>query len=192
MLLIPLCIIQMTSDDDRNWMTDVYIRHADMMKRIAKRYLSSPQEVEDAIIQSCISIIRHSDQLREMEPAAVARYIAKTVHHQALENAQRLNRERLRFQNLSDENILTTADPQVAENRLVLMEEVEMVLQAIQRLPERQRVVLKMRVFDELEDSDIASRLSITESSVRKYVHNARKNLLKMLYAEDANENDGN
>ena len=70
------------------------------------------------------------------------------------------------------------------------MEEVETVLQAIQNLPERQRVVLRMKIFDELKDSDIAARLSIKEGSVRKYIHHARQNLLKMLYTKDAMEND--
>ena len=72
--------------------------------------------------------------------------------------------------------------PDVAESRLVdedydVREKLERVLAAIERLPGRQRDVMKMYVLEEMSYEEIAEKTGMSNLTLRVLLSNARKSL---------------
>ena len=72
--------------------------------------------------------------------------------------------------------------PDVAESRLVdedydAREKLERVLAAIERLPGRQRDVMKMYVLEEMSYEEIAEKTGMSNLTLRVLLSNARKSL---------------
>ena len=54
-------------------------------------------------------------------------------------------------------------------------------MEAIGRLPEKERFVLQMKFQMEIRDEEIAAETGLSEASVRKYVQRARERLCEEL-----------
>lgn len=68
-----------------------------------------------------------------------------------------------------------------ASTAVLIAEEHREVMRAVQRLPRRQREVLILTYWQELDDTQIAATLSISESSVRATASRARHALAALL-----------
>ena len=68
---------------------------------------------------------------------------------------------------------------------LIEKENLEKIRSCMARLPDKQRDVLEMRVFEELSFKEIADRTGMSEVNVRVKLSNARKNLKRMIEHED-------
>jgi RNA polymerase sigma-70 factor (ECF subfamily) len=55
------------------------------------------------------------------------------------------------------------------------------VTAAVQRLPEQQRTVVMLRVWQGLAYSEIASAMDVSEGTVRAHMHHALANLRRSL-----------
>ena len=64
---------------------------------------------------------------------------------------------------------------------LAARETIKAVEKAMERLPENQRKVLELRVFEGMEYEDIASATGLAEGSLRVMLSAARKTLKKLL-----------
>ena len=64
-------------------------------------------------------------------------------------------------------------------------EKMELIRQCMARLPDKQRKVLEMRIFDNVPYPEIALRTGLSEENVRVKMSNARKNLKKMIDYEE-------
>ncbi len=69
-------------------------------------------------------------------------------------------------------------DPEIMMEK---RERAHMVREAIDRLPERYRVVLMMRDLEELSTAEVAEALSISEGNVRVRLHRARNTIRTLL-----------
>jgi RNA polymerase sigma factor (sigma-70 family) len=69
-----------------------------------------------------------------------------------------------------------SADPQVAVER---QERIDALLDALARLPDRERTVLVLKYFDDLPNVEIAERLGITPNYVGVLLHRGKAGLRK-------------
>lgn len=60
----------------------------------------------------------------------------------------------------------------------------ELLMKAVEKLPEKQQEVLVMKFFHEVSTADIAEMLGIDVSAVRKRIARAEKNLYEILKEE--------
>ena len=70
--------------------------------------------------------------------------------------------------------------PDPAET-LALMADADAVRQAVANLPERYRVLIILRYFDDLTVPQIAGQFSLTEGTVKRRLHEARELMRKMM-----------
>ena len=68
-----------------------------------------------------------------------------------------------------------------ASTPVLIAEEHREVMRAVHRLPRRQREVLVLRYWQDLDDAQIAKTLSISQSSVRATISRARQALAGLL-----------
>ena len=102
MLLLPMAILTMEDDDDRGYMTRLYREYRALMLKTAWEYSKDNETVEDIVSESCIALIRHIDQLKAMDKAAIRSYIVITVRNKAIDDFRKQSlRKRVFVRNTS-------------------------------------------------------------------------------------------
>ncbi len=163
--------------------------------RAILRLVRDPDEAGSLVQETFLQAFRSLDAFRGHSKVSTWIYgIAMNVTHDHLRKKTR------RRQVLSERDIDelqphftwrgTHTERYTAWDPAIMMEQrerVNMVREAVNRLPERYRVVLTMRDLEELSTTEVAEALSISEGSVRVRLHRARNALRKLLAPHFAN-----
>ena len=91
--------------------------------------------------------------------------------------------DRLRHESVAKTESLKAVEFRLSDESSVIAakETIKAVEKAMERLPDNQRKVLQMRVFEDMEYEDIASATGLAEGSLRVMLSAARKTLRKLL-----------
>ncbi len=182
MMMIPTVILAIESDSDRAYMTLLYEQHRALMLKTAWHFSRVRADVEDIVSDSCTALIVNIDTLRGMERNALRAYIVSTVRNTAIDFCRKQQRTNARFLHVDEEVTARMVDSESVENKVLLRDQINQVKQALQNLPERERDVLRLKYQKGLKDSEIAEKVGLAESSVRKYIERARKHLKAAIY----------
>ena len=107
MIMMPMVIMAIESDADRNLMAAIYQKHRALMYKTARQYLSQESDVDDVVSDSCVALIQHIDVLRALDEKALRSYITETTRRKAID----LYRKR---KNEQAKSIIT--DPDILDN----------------------------------------------------------------------------
>ena len=185
MLMLPMVIMTMEDEDNREYMTRLYRDYQALMLKTAWEYSQDSATVEDIVSDSCVSLIQHLNQLKAMDKPALRAYIVITVRNKALDDLRRQALRRKKFVTM-DENTLDSLEETTSfERKLSLRQEMETVREAIANLPADEQDVLRMKFFRHMTDKEIAARMEIAENRVRVLIMRSRKKLKQMLYREE-------
>lgn len=145
----------------------------DAFYRVALYILEDAADASDAVQDLYIRLWTSRDRLGEIrQPKAYGLTILKNICL-----------DRLRHANVARSESLKAAEFRSADedSNLAARETIQAVEKAIGRLPDNQRKVLQMRVFEDMEYADIASATGLAEGSLRVMLSAARKTLRKLL-----------
>lgn len=185
MLMLPMVIMTMEDEDNREYMTRLYRDYQALMLKTAWEYSQDSGTVEDIVSDSCVALIQHLNQLKAMDKPALRAYIVITVRNKALDDLRRQALRRKNFVTM-DENTLDSLEETTSfERKLSLRQELETVREAIANLPADEQDVLRMKFFRHMTDKEIAARMEIAENRVRVLIMRSRKKLKQMLYREE-------
>jgi len=155
---------------------DLFRLHRLTLVRLAV-FLTSDRGLADEIVQDAfVALHRHWDRLKN-KGAAVG-YLRTSV----VNGARSAHRRRLvawRHQRAAEPEAAPAADA-----GMLLQEEHRLVVQALRRLPRRQREVLVLRYWSELSEADIADTLGISRGTVKSTASRALRSLEKLLKDE--------
>ena len=152
----------------------LYRRHGSRVLRYCLRCLRRPADAEDAVQQTFLQA--HRALGRGVEPVAEATWLLTIARNVCLTRVDAVRR-RARVEFAEDPSVLAEivgADDTAPELSVELVE-------ALARLPERQRLVLFLREWQELSYAEIAVVLETTESAVETLLFRARKALAAQL-----------
>jgi len=141
--------------------------------RVALYILEDAADAADAVQDLYIRLWISRDKLGEIQhPKAYGLTMLKNICM-----------DRLRHANVAKSESLKAAEFRLGDEDAVAAarETINAVEQAMVRLPDNQRKVLQMRVFEEMEYKDIASATGLTEGSLRVMLSAARKTLKQLL-----------
>ena len=185
MLMLPMVIMTMEDEDNREYMTWLYRDYQALMLKTAWEYSQDSGTVEDIVSDSCVALIQHLNQLKAMDKPALRAYIVITVRNKALDDLRRQALRRKNFVTM-DENTLDSLEETTSfERKLSLRQEMETVREAIANLPADEQDVLRMKFFRHMTDKEIAACMEIAENRVRVLIMRSRKKLKQMLYREE-------
>ena len=185
MLMLPMVIMTMEDEDNREYMTRLYRDYQALMLKTAWEYSQESGTVEDIVSDSCVALIQHLNQLKAMDKPALRAYIVITVRNKALDDLRRQALRRKNFVTM-DENTLDSLEETTSfERKLSLRQEMETVREAIANLPADEQDVLCMKFFRHMTDKEIAARMETAENRVRVLIMRSRKKLKQMLYREE-------
>ncbi len=64
MLIIPVAILAIESEEDRSFMTGIYTKHRALMLKVAWSFFGTKPDVEDTVAESCVALIKKLTDLR--------------------------------------------------------------------------------------------------------------------------------
>ena len=127
--------------------------------------------------------MKHIATLRSLDAKARTTYINLSVRNTAYNYLKK--RQRLSDFVIGDGDIINNIPDQTnLEQQIILNEEINTVREALQKLPEKDQVILRMKYALELPDSEIAKHVGLSTNSIPKYVCRAREKLKKILYRD--------
>ena len=141
----------------------------DEMYRFAKRFLVSSDEAEDLVQDLMLKFWQKKDELVNLN---LKSYVLKCVKNECL---NKLKHETVK-QNF--------ADFQIHRNELYKMETnnlKEKILEFINALPEKQKLVIHLKDVEEYEVSEISEILEIEENAVRVNLMRARQKVKEQI-----------
>lgn len=160
-------------------------RHQDLVLNICYRYLHNRQDAEDTVQEVFIAAHRYIPRFRE--DAKLSTWLYRIAVSKSLDCLRMKNRKK-RFSSIKNalgfsrraEDITTpegTNPDRAAERK----ERLQILDQALNTLPENQRIAITLSKYDGLSQQEIAEVLGTTVAAVESLVHRAKRNLKKKL-----------
>ncbi|AIM35988.1 RNA polymerase sigma factor [Sphingobacterium sp. SG20118] len=146
--------------------TTVFI-HKDRLFRFANRFLLDQDDAFDLVQEVLLKLWESRNELLKI--TNIEAYAMRMTKNLAL---NRLNREGVKIKYMAqlDEDIQKEKYPSLTR---------ELILKLIDRLPEKQRLVMFLRDIEEYEIADIVTLVGIDENAVRVNLSRAR-NVVKV------------
>lgn len=183
--MIPIVIMAVKDNTDRDYITDLFLRNERSMYGMAMKVVKEHHMACDMVSESCIKMIAKINYLRELPCYKQTRYILSIVKNTSLMYLRKRRGENYCL--VEDERILDCADdPQDPLDAALICEaESQVILQALKRLKPRDRDLLEMKYYSEMDDEAIGRQLGISKNSVRYYLMLARRALKTEIEKED-------
>jgi RNA polymerase sigma factor (sigma-70 family) len=171
-----------TPDPSGEAVAELYRAHALGLTRLALLLTGDRSSAEDVVQESFLRLYRGWARLSD--PGKAAGYLRTSVIN-GCRDVHRRHRAGWQLRGMAD--VDTAADVPVwsAEAAVIAGERERETLAAVARLPRRQREVLALRYYGGLRDSEIASVLGVSRSTVAS---TASRALAALAHDMDSNE----
>lgn len=155
-------------------------RFRERLRLFAARRLDDPASAEDVAQETLSRVLDALRQDRVHTPAALPAFVFQTARNVCRQHHRSTGRERRAFHRFRHwrEATVSRRDPLL---QLVGHERRQRVRRALQRLGERDREILRMSYYEDVDTVDVARRLEITPGAVRVRRHRALKRLRGLL-----------
>lgn len=166
---------------------ELYYAFYSTLMKIGVRYARSKEDAEQWVHDGFIKIFSNLSRFRHQ--GSFEGWIKKIMTRTCIDNLR--SRNALKFE--PDHNIvysnyeLPSHDNPVA-NHVMQKLSAEDALHLLHILPEKQKIVFNLHVFEEYSHKDIARMLGITENHSYWLLHQARKNLREQYASLTANK----
>lgn len=147
--------------------------HRAIVMRVIQRYVRGP-DAEDVAQRAIMRALDRLDSFRG--EASFRSWISRIASNTALNHLRDTRRE---IPSEFDEADLVTNS--LGTSRLVAQEAKLRLRAAIEKLPDKQRHCVQLRLFQDLSFAEVASELNISEDSAKVNFHHAMKRLRDVL-----------
>jgi RNA polymerase sigma-70 factor (ECF subfamily) len=156
-------------------------QYSGTLYRVAFSVLRNASDAEDAVQEAFLRVLRHRDTLGEVRDQRV--WLIRIVWNIVLDRKRRA-KTRPETDDVADLARVLPSEGLSAEDRAAAAQHHAHVLKRVEKLPPKERQVLMLSAFEELNSVEIATVLGITESSVRSRLFRARNLMAELLHHE--------
>jgi RNA polymerase sigma-70 factor (ECF subfamily) len=153
-------------------------QYSGTLYRVAFSVLRNASDAEDAVQEAFLRVLRHRETLDEVRDQRV--WLIRIVWNIVLDRKRRA-KTRPETDDVSELAWVLPAEGLSAEERAAAAQHHAHVLKCVEQLPAKEREVLMLSAFEELNSVEIAAVLDITESSVRSRLFRARNLMADLL-----------
>lgn len=157
-----------------NEIKKIWLPLSDRFYRVAYHILESQEDAEDAVQELYLKLMRTPDRFSEIQdPAAFGITILRNICIDIIRRRKKRRSEELNEYMIADDS---SPDKAAAEK-----DKLRLLIHEIDRLPQKQSIVLKMKTIEGLEYDEISQRTGLSKVNIRVLVSIARKTLKKNL-----------
>ncbi|ADY57018.1 RNA polymerase, sigma-24 subunit, ECF subfamily [Syntrophobotulus glycolicus DSM 8271] len=181
--MFPLVILAIENDDDREYITELYVQYYSIMKKTAYQILRNYDIVDDLINEAFLKLIEKISTLRALECCKRTSYIVYTIRNISIDYIKHRTVEtKMVFMGMEDDLMDSIPDTaNTPEEISAAKETYEELGAAIETLSERDRDLLYCKYNLELKEKEIAEVMNIPVNNIRQYLVRARRRALKTL-----------
>ena len=158
-------------DAEEQTLAALVSQYSGTLYRVAYSVLRNSADAEDAVQEAFIRVLRHRDTLSEVRDQRV--WLIRIVWNIVLDRKRRA-KTRPETDDVADLARVLPSNGLSAEAQAAAAQHHAHVLACVEKLPTKEREVLMLSAFEELNSVEIATVLGITESSVRSRLFRAR------------------
>lgn len=157
-----------------NEIKEIWLPLSNRFYRVAYHILESQQDAEDAVQELYLKLIKTPDKFSNIQdPAAYGITILRNICIDIIRRREKRRSEELHEYMIAD---IDSPDKSATEK-----DKLRMLIHEIDRLPQKQSMVLKMRAIEGLEYDEISQRTGLSQVNIRVLISIARKTLKKNL-----------
>jgi RNA polymerase sigma-70 factor (ECF subfamily) len=162
---------------ERRAFDELVRRHQVALWRMARRYVKNDADAADVVQQAFVRAFRGLVKFRGA--ATVRTWLYRIAINLALNHV----RDRKREEPSSPEDLAAASGVALATgaSRIIDGEDQARLRAAIEALPPKQRMVLELRIFDELPFKEVADLAACSENAAKVNFHYAVKRLRELL-----------
>ncbi len=179
--MIPLVILAIEDEDDRSFMTALFLNYERLLYSEIRKLISDSWAVEDILQSTLVKLIGKIPLLRTLDERSLVNYIITAAKNTARSLLRRVPREKL--PSVDDEEFAggVLSDGVSAEDVLIRVESVRRLADVWPLLDERSQYLLEAKYILKMESQEIAAQLGIKPDSVRVELSRARKRAQRLL-----------
>lgn len=170
MLNDPEQVVAACKRKDQKSMKLLYEELSPVMMGVCMRYARSREDAQDLLHDGFVKVFERIGQLRNAQ--ALVKWVYKIMLSVAVNHA--LENQMLVYCDLEERD---------EQNDFIELEQwdfdrettVEKIVEILQTLPEPYRLAFNMREVEEMEYKEISEKMKVPETTVRSYVHRAKK-----------------
>lgn len=156
--------------------------HSALLFRVAFSVLRNASDAEDVVQETFLRVLKHQKKLATIESPRV--WLVRIAWNLSLDRKRRLHSTPMIEE--AEELLLNHASPEASvESSLGAAEGCVRILRMMEKLPRKEREVLRLSAIEELGTIEIAAILRTTESSVRSCLFRARQRLRERLEKQE-------
>ena len=157
-----------------NEIKEIWLPLSDRFYRVAYHILESQEDAEDAVHELYLKLIKTPDKLSNIQdPAAYGITMLRNICIDIIRRREKLKSEELHEYMIAD----ASSPDKVATEK----DKLRILIHEIDKLPQKQSMVLKMRTIEGLEYDEISQRTGLSQVNIRVLISIARKTLKKNL-----------
>ena len=157
-----------------NDIKEIWLPLSERFYRVAYHILESQEDAEDAVQDLYLKLIKTPGKLSNIQdPAAYGITMLRNI---CIDTIRR--REKRRSEELHEYMIADVSSP---DKTMTEKDKLRILIHEIDKLPQKQSMVLKMRTIEGLEYDKISQRTGLSQVNIRVLISIARKTLKKNL-----------
>lgn len=157
-----------------NEIKEIWLPLSDRFYRVAYHILESQEDAEDAVQELYLKLIKTPDKFSNIQdPAAYGITMLRNICIDIIRRREKLKSEELHEYMIAD----ASSPDKVATEK----DKLRILIHEIDKLPQKQSMVLKMRTIEGLEYDEISQRTGLSQVNIRVLISIARKTLKKNL-----------
>ncbi len=156
-------------------------RYNQTLYRTIRSYLHTEKDIEDAMQETYLKAFQKLCQFKN--EAAFSTWLIQIGINEALQHLRKGKKKRTANSGLNDNIIYSSDIRKVNPEKKAIQNETRLLIeQAVDKLPEKYRIVYVLREVEGLDNSSIANCLKLSESNVKVRFHRSKKMLKESLY----------
>ena len=189
---LPLSILVIENDEDRQFLTEMYLQYRPLMYKIASQFFrDNYAEMEDAVGGAVERLCKKCETLKQVECNKRASYIVSTVRNVCLSRLREIGRQRRNRDYAPDaEAVGSVPSPEDIQGIVFDRVFASDLLGAFPELSEKDKDLIRLRHMDLLGYDVIAQQMGITEIAARTAVSRAKSKLERLAMNKKRVEND--
>ena len=190
--MLPLSILLIENDEDRQFLTELYLQYRPLMYMISSQFFSDNfAEMEDAVGSAVERLCKKCDTLKQVECNKRASYIVSTVRNVCLSRLREIGRQRRNRDYTPDADVVDSI-PSPEDVQGIVFDRVfaSDLLDSFSELSEKDKDLIRYRHMDLLGYDEIAQQVGITEIAARTAVSRAKSKLERLAMSRKRVDND--